>query len=196
MAAPATPASLAVSATASNKIVITWANVADETGFRLYRSEDDVTYVLWRTLDADVLIHSDFQLDPDTAYYYKISAFNGDGESALSTEQHDTTLASDWKYMYVHGTGPFNYDANAAYAGLSILRRAIFTDGKLYIIGRISTDDDLSIGTGKTLFMTTTGNLNFGGAVEGAWRIIRDGNNLVFQRYESSVWVTKDTITP
>ena len=31
---------------------------------------------------------------------------------------------------------------------------------------------------------------------DGTWRIIRDGNNLVHQRRESGVWVTKHTITP
>lgn len=31
---------------------------------------------------------------------------------------------------------------------------------------------------------------------DGSWRIIRDGNNLVHQRRESSTWTTKDTITP
>lgn len=31
---------------------------------------------------------------------------------------------------------------------------------------------------------------------DGSWRVIRDGNNLVHQRRESSVWVTKHTITP
>lgn len=34
------------------------------------------------------------------------------------------------------------------------------------------------------------------GTTEGDWRIIRDGNNLVHQRLESSTWVTKHTITP
>jgi hypothetical protein len=30
---------------------------------------------------------------------------------------------------------------------------------------------------------------------DGAWRIIRSGNNLVIQRKEASTWVTKSTIT-
>lgn len=30
----------------------------------------------------------------------------------------------------------------------------------------------------------------------GSWRIIRSGNNLLIQRLETSVWTTKDTITP
>jgi len=33
------------------------------------------------------------------------------------------------------------------------------------------------------------------GATEGDWRIIRSGNDLVFQRLESSVWTTKGSFT-
>ncbi len=53
------------------------------------------------------------------------------------------------------------------------------------------------MGAFGTLYMAS-GNINFGGEVEGAWRIKRDGNNLIFQRYEggTGTWVTKDTITP
>ena len=31
---------------------------------------------------------------------------------------------------------------------------------------------------------------------EGTWRIRQSGNNLVFERYESAVWVEKGAITP
>lgn len=31
---------------------------------------------------------------------------------------------------------------------------------------------------------------------EGSWRISRNGNNLLTQRYETGVWVTKQTIAP
>ena len=30
---------------------------------------------------------------------------------------------------------------------------------------------------------------------EGSWRLIRSGNNLVIERYESAAWVTKSTIS-
>lgn len=29
-----------------------------------------------------------------------------------------------------------------------------------------------------------------------SWRMVRSGDNLVFQRLESGTWTTKDTITP
>lgn len=43
--------------------------------------------------------------------------------------------------------------------------------------------------------LPSTAGVHFGGlTTAGSWRIERDGDNLVFQRYESSVWVTKLTI--
>lgn len=45
-----------------------------------------------------------------------------------------------------------------------------------------------------TVTITT---LNFGDpTVDGSWRIIVDGNNLVQQRRESGVWVEKTAATP
>lgn len=39
--------------------------------------------------------------------------------------------------------------------------------------------------------------ITFGGKdTDGSWRIGRSGDNLITQRRESGVWVTKDTITP
>ena len=31
---------------------------------------------------------------------------------------------------------------------------------------------------------------------EGSWRIVRDGDNLSFERYESSIWVSKGANLP
>jgi len=47
---------------------------------------------------------------------------------------------------------------------------------------------------GKVL--SSTGGLYFGNIdTEGSWRIIRSGNNLVIQRYETGSWTTKSTIS-
>jgi hypothetical protein len=119
MAAPATPANLAVALTASNCLKLTWDNVANETGFNLYKSFDGGSnYELCMILDTDVLEHYDFDVDESTEYYYKISAFNGDGESALSASVNDTTLASSLKDSWHAGVKKI-YDTNAFYLGLS-----------------------------------------------------------------------------
>jgi len=188
MAAPSTPANLTVGAISSDQIYIAWDNVAAETGFRLYKSEDDITFLLEATLAADVLFYYDQPLEPSTTYYYKISAYNVDGESALSASANDTTLAADTKFIYIHNTGPFDYDANSNYARSSLTRYAIYTDGSISIGDNVSIGGDLSVLTGTVYH--GTGDANFGGVVSGAFRIKKVGTELVVQRYDGATWIT------
>lgn len=113
MAAPSTPANLSVDDVASNCIHLSWDNVANEDGFYIYRSRDNVDYDKRAKVDSDVLEFWDYDVKSETTYYYKISAYNVDGESAKSSEVHDDTLAQSWKNMRVDGRGPFPYDENA-----------------------------------------------------------------------------------
>jgi hypothetical protein len=61
-----------------------------------------------------------------------------------------------------------------------------------YVVGRYgnqSISGDLALDASNALY--------FGPAdTDGSWRIVRSGNNLVFERRELGVWNTKDTITP
>ncbi len=183
IAVPATPANLVVDATASNLIEVSWDNVAGETGFNLYRSIDDATYILHAILPADEVSHDDWTVNPSAQYYYKISAFNGDGESALSTAQNDTTLAQSFKVVYLHQTGGFNYDANSRYRGYNSKRfmKAIYGGGKSWL-SYLQVDTSLRVDIYYYLGEETT---------DGSWRWFILSNNLTFQRRESGVWVTK-----
>jgi hypothetical protein len=115
MATPATPANLAVSLVASNCLKLTWDNVAGESGFYLYKSYDGVTYFKVAGLDADELYYFDRSIEADTEYYYKISAYNDDGESALSGAVNETSLARSEKKYWEGSKGPYVYDENALY---------------------------------------------------------------------------------
>lgn len=115
MAAPSTPANLSIDTTGSNGFVLTWDNVAGETGFYLYRSTDNFVADSRRVLRTlvDVLKAWELGLLASTQYYYKISAFNGDGESSLSAAVNDTTSAKSLKKYWTGSVGPFPYDENA-----------------------------------------------------------------------------------
>ena len=128
MAAPATPANLAITETGSNAIHLSWDNVAGEIGFILYRSEDDITYngLLW--IEADTLTYWDGELDSLTAYYYKISAYNLDGESALSAAVNDTTLDREVQSLEYGPFGNMPYDSNSLYKGEDNFRDGVRTD--------------------------------------------------------------------
>ena len=53
----------------------------------------------------------------------------------------------------------------------------------------VDTDGGLRVGAAAAFY--------FGDAdTDGTWRIVRSGNNLVFQRREGGGWVTKNTMTP
>lgn len=117
MAAPATPANLSIDVVASNTLQMSWDNVAGETGFYLYRSLDDATYYKIISLAADVLSYWDRDVGPATQYYYKVSAYNNDGESALSASVNDTTDTQSLVKYWYGSLGPFYYDANAKYKG-------------------------------------------------------------------------------
>ena len=181
MAIPATPGNVVVDATASNLIEVSWDNVAGETGFNLYVSVDDATYTLRAALLADVVSYDDWSVNFSTQYYYKISAFNGDGESALSAAQNDTTLAQSFKTVYFHQLGPFNYDANAKYRADSAKRfmKAIYGGGDSWL-SYLHVDTDLRVDNA----------ILFGpNVIDDSWRMLLLSNDLTFQKYDSG-WVT------
>jgi len=46
------------------------------------------------------------------------------------------------------------------------------------------------------IHLISTGIIYLGdSSTDGSWRMVRSGNNLIFQRLESSTWTTKDTIS-
>ena len=48
----------------------------------------------------------------------------------------------------------------------------------------------------EEVHLTSAGIVYWGdSSTDGSWRLMRSGNDMVFQRRESSVWTTKDTIS-
>ncbi|WP_430815980.1 endonuclease [Carboxylicivirga sp. RSCT41] len=67
-----------------SEITLSWTNVANETGYKIYRSTDNVNYSIVETPLADVLQYVDQSVVEGTNYYYYVIAFNDDGNSAAS----------------------------------------------------------------------------------------------------------------
>lgn len=80
---PAAPSSLGASAVSASSIALGWIdNAADELGFELQRSTDQVNWTGLPNTGADVLSATDTGLASATTYHYRIRAFNLSGSSA------------------------------------------------------------------------------------------------------------------
>ena len=78
----------------SQQIDLTWKdNSTTETGFKLYRSLDNITFTRIATLDANVTSFSNTGRSASTTYYYKVFAFNATSNTAYSNTASAMTLA-------------------------------------------------------------------------------------------------------
>ena len=92
---PAMP-TLFAEALSSSEIVLTWTDVATESGYRIERSDDGGTG--WNTIGTagqDVTSFTDAGLVPGTGYAYRVIAINAGGESVPSTPAFTTTSPAD-----------------------------------------------------------------------------------------------------
>ena len=91
---PAAPGNLVANAVACDQVNLTWTDNADnESGFRIERSSNGVNFGEIGTVGADVTGYSDTTAVESTAYWYRVRAYNGAGNSAYSNTASDTTPA-------------------------------------------------------------------------------------------------------
>jgi hypothetical protein len=85
---------LQATAKSSAKINLTWTdNAANETGFKIERKlSSAVIYTQIATVGANVTSYSSTGLTENTAYSYRVRAFNTGGNSLYSNTAVDTTL--------------------------------------------------------------------------------------------------------
>lgn len=79
---PAAPTSLLAKAKGKAKINLTWIDNSDnEEGFHIYRGTDGVNFDHLDTAGPDIMTYDDFTAQSGNTFYYKVCAYNGDGES-------------------------------------------------------------------------------------------------------------------
>lgn len=92
-APPAAPTGLSATATSATAISLAWVdNSADETGFRIERSADGITFAEIAIVAANVTAYADSGLAAATTYAYRVRAYNSGGLSAYSNTASATTL--------------------------------------------------------------------------------------------------------
>jgi hypothetical protein len=89
---PIAPAFLEVTATSTNSLFLSWENVENEDGYRIWRSL--IAYEFPTTTIAELPANTTNYLDtgllPNTYYHYKLTAFNRWGESEPVYEGNST----------------------------------------------------------------------------------------------------------
>ena len=83
---PAAPSAMAATALSASELAVSWQDNSDnESGFKLDRRQTMTdAWVRVGTLAADVTSYTDSGLLADTTFYYKVKAYNADGDSAYS----------------------------------------------------------------------------------------------------------------
>jgi len=107
---PEAPSNLNATAAGATQINLSWTNNAtDQTGFKVERSPDNVTFTQIGTAGASTTTYSNLSLSPKTVYYYRVRATNASGDSGYTNVSSATTLPDT-----TPPTAPSNLTAIAA----------------------------------------------------------------------------------
>ncbi|MBN9380790.1 MAG: gliding motility-associated C-terminal domain-containing protein [Chitinophagaceae bacterium] len=82
---PLMPGNLTASFTSDTVVGLQWIDRSyNETGFKLERSQDSITFTQIADLPANTTSYYDSTVSPGTVYYYRIRSYNGQGSSGYS----------------------------------------------------------------------------------------------------------------
>lgn len=86
---PFAPFDLVATAVSSSQIDLTWKETCEnEKGFYVYRNNQKIA-----VLEPNATSYNDLSLNPETTYYYEITSYADNGESAPSNKANATTPA-------------------------------------------------------------------------------------------------------
>lgn len=146
-------------------VTLTWKKVKNVTGYRVYRSTDNVNYTCIKTLKGeDVLTYTDKKTNGNTKYYYKLRAYVDDASSTryygLWSNAVSAKIPRVYQMISVVKVTPMTYNSIKVswrkVSGVTGYRVYRSTDGKNY--ERIKTIQSANTGTytDKTVQTGTT----------------------------------------
>ena len=84
------PVFFSATASGTSQVILSWASVSSATSYRIYRSTGGSAYMLFDSTANTA--YADNTVSANTTYVYKVSAFDGTTESALSLPDAATTI--------------------------------------------------------------------------------------------------------
>lgn len=109
--APAAPSNLAANTFSTSQINLNWTdNSANEDGFKVERSTDNVNFTEIATVGPNINAYSNTGLQQSTTYYYRVNAFKGAEDSGYSNVASATTTQDP-------PAAPINLTASAVSSG-------------------------------------------------------------------------------
>ncbi len=78
----------------ATNIVVNWRDTSGETGYRIERSTDNVTFTQIATVGANVPAYNNTGLVANTVYYYRVTPMTAQGDSVSATISASTRLAA------------------------------------------------------------------------------------------------------
>src|SRR5207253_674168 len=92
---PTAPTNLAATAASSSQIDLSWTNTSTtQTGVKIERSTDNVTFTQITVAGATAVSYSDTGLSVSTTYFYRVRATSASGDSPYSNTASATTAQS------------------------------------------------------------------------------------------------------
>ena len=92
---PAAPTNLTATAVSSNQINLSWTdNSKNETGFKIERSRDGITFAQKDVVGVNVTAYTDSGRQASTKYYYRVRAYDSGGNSGYSNTASATTATT------------------------------------------------------------------------------------------------------
>jgi FtsP/CotA-like multicopper oxidase with cupredoxin domain len=92
---PTPPTNLSATATSNSAIDLAWTdNSFDEEGFDIERSTDGTVFTPLASVGTNAVVYTDTGLTASTTYWYRVSAYNSNGDSAYTNIANATTQQS------------------------------------------------------------------------------------------------------
>jgi len=96
MAAPAKPENFDITNITGTTCLLSWDNVANESGYKIEKSLDGDSWVQIAVVEADVTQVIIRELVPLTQYFFRVRAYNGDGDSAYACIKEESSYRDDF----------------------------------------------------------------------------------------------------